>query len=67
MKNIFKLLFVSLLILPFSCHESDNVVDDLIEPINEIKKVSIPRFVLLMSTAAILFLFYVYYSGWVVL
>lgn len=36
--------------------------EDLIEPINEIKKVSIPRFVLLMSTAAILFLFYVYYK-----
>lgn len=36
--------------------------EDLIEPINEIKRVSIPRFVLLMSTAAILFLFYVYYK-----
>ena len=36
--------------------------EDLNEPINEIKKVSIPRFVLLMSTAAILFLFYVYYK-----
>ncbi len=34
MKNILKLLFVSLLILPFSCHESENVIDFANEPIN---------------------------------
>ena len=34
MKNIFKLLFVSLLVLPFSCHDSENVVDELLEPVN---------------------------------
>mgnify|MGYP001174704393 FL=1 len=34
MKNILKLLFVSLIILPFSCHDSENVVDALLEPIN---------------------------------
>ena len=34
MKNIFKLLFVSLLILPFSCHDSENVIDFANEPIN---------------------------------
>ena len=34
MKNILKLLFVSLITLPFSCHDSENVVDALLEPIN---------------------------------
>ena len=34
MKNILKLLFVSLIILPFSCHESENVIDFANEPIN---------------------------------
>lgn len=34
MKNILKLLFVSLLILPFSCHDSENVIDFANEPIN---------------------------------
>ena len=34
MKNIYKLLFVSLLTLPFSCYDSENVVDELLEPVN---------------------------------
>ena len=34
MKNILKLLFVSLIILPFSCHDSENVIDFVNEPIN---------------------------------
>ena len=34
MKNILKLLFVSLIILPFSCQDSENVIDFVNEPIN---------------------------------
>ena len=31
MKNIFKLLFASLFVVNFSCHDSENVIDGVLD------------------------------------